>query len=109
MATAPMTEPVSALLRLFLRLYTMPAANTNIAPRMKLDSSPTPALLPKGRCSRFFTSWMATPYTGPKEKVPSRAGRSEMSSLMKEGMMGIENSTNCSTAATADSMAATAR
>ena len=87
----------------------MPATNTNTAPRIKLDSSPTPALEPKGRCSRFFASWMATPYTGPREKVPSRAGRSEMSSLINEGIRGMANSTNCSTAATAVSMAATAR
>ena len=31
---------------------------------------------------------MATPYTGPREKVPSRAGRSEMSSLIKAGISG---------------------
>ncbi len=55
---------------------------------MKLLSSPTPALEPKGRCSRFFTSWITTPYTGPRENVPSRAGRSGDVQLHKAGDQG---------------------
>ena len=52
---------------------------------MKLHSSPTHAVeVPLiTMCSRFFIKLMITPYTGPRAKAPSRAGRSEKSILTK--------------------------
>lgn len=57
---------------------------------------------------RFLTRHTATPQTGPKVNEVIRAGSSETSSLMKAGIMGIENSTNISTADRADIIAVTA-
>ena len=57
---------------------------------------------------RFLTRHTATPQTGPKVNEVIRAGSSETSSLMKAGIMGIENSTNISTADSADIIAVTA-
>jgi hypothetical protein len=60
--------------------------------------------------SRFFIKLMITPYTGPRAKAPSRAGRSEKSILTKDGMsIGSGNSMNIRIKATALSMAATVR
>lgn len=48
------------------------------------------------------------PYTGPREKAANSSGRSEMSSLTKDGIRaGMGNSMNISKKATADSMAVT--
>lgn len=60
--------------------------------------------------SRFFMKLMTTPYTGPRAKAPSRAGRSEKSILTKDGMsIGMGNSMNIRMKATALSIAATVR
>ena len=88
----------------------MPAAKENAAPSIKLHSSPTPAVVvPLMRIwSRFFIRLMTMPYTGPSAKAPSRAGRSEKSIFTKGGIsIGMGNSMNMSTNATAESMAAT--
>ena len=79
---------------------------------MKLHSSPTSAVeVPlMTTWSRFFIKLMITPYTGPRAKAPSRAGRSEKSILTKDGMsIGSGNSMNIRIKATALSMAATVR
>jgi len=50
------------------------------------------------------------PYTGPRAKAPSSAGRSEKSILTKDGIsMGSGNSINMKIKATADSMAKVAK
>ena len=79
---------------------------------MKLHSSPTSAVeVPlMTTWSRFFIKLMITPYTGPRAKAPSKAGRSEKSILTKDGMsIGSGNSMNIRIKATALSMAATVR
>ena len=54
-------------------------------------------------------SAIATPYSGPMAKEPIRAGRSDRSILIKDGMRGTEKSNCISTMDTAESMAVTAR
>ena len=52
-----------------------------------------------------MTSAMITPYSGPMEKDPIKAGRSDRSILMKDGMSGTEKSNCISTMETALSIA----
>ena len=78
---------------------------TNIAPKMKLDNSPTPPVELIGRCKRFLIRQMTVPLNGHIAKEPISAGSSEKSSLIKDGIIGMLNSNIISTNAMAESMA----
>jgi hypothetical protein len=56
---------------------------------------------------RFLRNATRTPYQGPSENAVRSSGRSEKSSLIKDGIMGSENSMYCRTTAMAVIMAVT--
>ena len=55
---------------------------------MKLDSSPTPIVEVKNRCSRFLISSTKTPAIGPKVNAHISAGKSEKSIFINDGTIG---------------------
>ena len=83
----------------------MPATKTNVAPRRKFESSPTPPVVEKKRLIRFLMRQTATPLSGPSANDAISAGSSDRSNLMKLGMSGTETLMYISTVATAPSMA----
>ena len=78
------------------------------APSRKFESSPTAKEPENRQWNRFLMSSMRTPYTGPRAKAPSSAGKSEMSSLIKLGISTAGSSKSCSTKAAAERTPVTA-
>ena len=75
---------------------------------MKLESSPTPAVVVLKRFTRFLTRHTHTPYQGPSAYEAMSAGSSEKSSLIKLGIIGMLKSRNISADDIAASTAVTA-